>query len=147
MPYSFRPRRTHLGRIPQGVDLLKGISQVLFELDVTSGSVNIIGAVRKAMFGYYDQEEQKYVTLSHDEEAEILSCTGNVTLKDGKPFGHLHIMLSDTDGKAMGGHLLEGTEVYVAEYIVEEWDGPPLIRELDPETGLYLFPADPRRSL
>jgi len=131
-----------MGRLPQGADLLQGISQILFEWNITSGTIHIIGAVHKAMFGYYDQQDRKYVTLSMDEEAEILSCTGNITLKEGKPFAHLHIMLADAEGKAFGGHLLEGTEVFVAEYLIEEWDGAPLIREQDPATGLYLFPAD-----
>ncbi len=38
---------------------------------------------------------------------------------DGEPFIHAHIIITDSEGRAYGGHLAEGSEIYVAETIIQ----------------------------
>ena len=45
------------------------------------------------------------VTL--DEQVELLSLIGDVTLKDGEPLVHAHAVIGKKDGTAHGGHLLK----------------------------------------
>ena len=91
--------------VKHGDDLLKTISAACLENDIKSGFITVIGALQKAKFGYYSQKEKKYQENSIEEPLEIISGLGNVSVKDGKPFVHLHISLADNKGNVFGGHL------------------------------------------
>jgi predicted DNA-binding protein with PD1-like motif len=44
------------------------------------------------------------------------------------------------DGNVFGGHLMNGTEIFAAEFYIEELFGQDLVREEnDPQTGLPLW--------
>ena len=64
---------------------------------------------------YFDQEKKEYVHHNFPGGYEVLSGIGNISLLDGEPFVHVHITLADKEGKAMGGHLDEGTKVWLIE--------------------------------
>ena len=66
-------------------------------------------------------------------------CMGNISLKDGEVFVHAHITLADHEGKCHGGHLMPDTNIFAAEYYVQELVGEKLERKHDPETGLSLW--------
>lgn len=70
---------------------------------------------------------------------EISGGTGNVSLKDGKPFVHIHVTGSDSEGKSVGGHLMDGTRVYMIEAYFRVLEGPAPVRELDAEVGLPVW--------
>jgi len=74
-----------------------------------------------------------------NRKLEIASCTGNISIKDGETFVHLHIVLAGRDGKAFGGHLMPGTRVFAAEYFIMDLAGKKLHRVKDPYTGLPLW--------
>jgi hypothetical protein len=102
-----------------------------------------IGAVQKATIAYYDQKQIKYRDIMLNEPMEIVSLHGNVSLKDGKPFVHAHVVLGDEKGNVRGGHLLPGgTPVFACELTIDEFDGPELVREFDEITGLALWPKE-----
>jgi len=104
------------------------------------GKIEIIGAVSSLKVGYYNQDEKQYTTaLEITKKLEINACIGNISIKDGKPFAHLHITCSDHDGNTVGGHLMPGAVVFAAEAIITECQGDELIRQTDAETGLPLW--------
>ena len=70
---------------------------------------------------------------------EIISCFGNATLRDGKPFVHVHVVLSDCEGKTFSGHLLPGTTLFACEVFIDEFEGEALDRSYDELTGLHLW--------
>jgi uncharacterized protein len=130
-----------MGRLAKGDDLLGALTNICQELSITLGEVKAIGAVSKARVGYYHQDSRQYEWLDLDRHMEILSLEGNISLKDGKPFVHAHVILSDGDGRAYGGHLAEGAIVFAAEFIIQELRSDrSLIRQMDEETGLFLWP-------
>jgi len=49
-------------------------------------------------------------------------------------------ILSDSQGRVSGGELL-AAEVFVVEVCIQQVKGPPLVRQPDPETGLWLWPV------
>ncbi|HNV23772.1 MAG TPA: DUF296 domain-containing protein, partial [Candidatus Omnitrophota bacterium] len=88
----------------------------------------------------YKQQEQQYVEcVSLEKKLEIVSCLGNISLKENKPFVHAHITLADLKGQCYGGHLMPGTIIFAAEYYIKELTGLELQRGLDQETGLSLW--------
>jgi len=89
--------------------------------------------------GSYDQNQQVYVTFKKKEPLEIVHCTGNVSLKDGRVSVHAHAVLADMNGQTIGGHIFSGTVVYAGEIYIQELLGKPLEREYDDTTGLSLW--------
>ncbi len=131
--------RVFMGRLPFRGDLLESVEELAREANVTCGRVEIIGAVEQAVVSYYHQEEQKYQDLHYDQHLEILSCVGNISLKDGEPKAHLHITLADSQGQTWGGHLQKGTVIFAGEIVLQEIQGPELHRGFDKNTGLPLW--------
>jgi predicted DNA-binding protein with PD1-like motif len=70
---------------------------------------------------------------------EIVNVHGNVSIRDGEPFVHAHILLGDPQGKVFGGHLLQGTKLFACELFIDELSGPALERRHDARTGLFLW--------
>lgn len=132
-------REIFMGKLKCGSDLLEELTQFCSEKNIVLGRVEAIGAVQGANIGFYNQESRTYEFKALDSELEITNLTGNISLKDGKPFVHAHVTLADEEGKCFGGHLAAGTKVFACEFIVHAFDGPSLERELDEETGLPLW--------
>lgn len=141
---TFKPQTIHMGRLEKGADIINSLETYCAERGIQAGWVNLLGALDKATLSYYDQREHKYYHRPLYGEYEIVSCSGNISLKDGKPFAHLHIVLGDTEYNTVGGHLWPGTvSVFAAEFVIFEVENPagetPLTRCADVETGLALW--------
>jgi len=129
-----------VARLPQGSDLLEGIHELAEKEDIKAATLELIGAVQKAVLSYYDQVKKQYGTIVLAKPMEIASGMGNISLKDGKPFAHVHLTLADDEGKCFGGHLAQGTQVFMAEVVIREIQTEPLLeRKPDPKTGLALW--------
>ena len=132
-------KQTLIGKLSHDADLLEELQSVCVEKGITLGRVSAIGAVKKARVGFYDQDAREYRFLELNKELEIASLIGNISMRDGKPMVHAHIILSDSDGNALGGHLAEGTIVFACEFVIDIYDGPQYLREHDEITGLPLW--------
>ncbi len=132
-------KRTFIGQLPTGADLYESISKICIEEDIKVGKVTALGAVSQAAVAYYNQKKKRYKPVKFKKHLEILNCTGNVSLKDGKPFVHVHATFADNKGKVFGGHLTPGTIVFACEVTIDEYDGTTLTRKLDKKTGLNLW--------
>ncbi len=152
-PVTVARGRTLIGRLKKGDDLLGALTRLCTEANIRLGKIQAIGAVSKAVVGFYLQEAREYVSLDYNYHQEIISLQGNVSIKDGQPFIHAHLALSDGQGKLYGGHLMEGTLVFSCEYIIneyipemadvkEDWQDQTFTRTLDDETGLFLWPKE-----
>jgi predicted DNA-binding protein with PD1-like motif len=138
MQGNYTVKGLHMGRLPKGSDLLLGLTDLVKERGITVGFLYAIGALESARFAYYLQDSKGYETICVDKALEILCLIGNISQKEGEPFVHAHITLSDEE-KVWGGHLVEGCKVFALEYQILELEGPTLNRVFDSETGLYLW--------
>lgn len=134
-----RPRECIMGKLTHGCDLLEELNRIAKELSVRLGRVEAIGAVQKASIGFYNQETRTYRFESFAKPLEITKLAGNISLKEGVPFVHAHVTLSDETGRCVGGHLAPGTIVFACEFLIEVYDGPAFKREPDETTGLPLW--------
>lgn len=135
---NFNIKRVLQGRLFMGEEIVSSITKLLKENSITSGLISGIGAVKRAKIGYYDQSKKAYISQEVNEPMEILSLKGNISIKDGEPFPHLHIVLSKEDLTCIGGHLYEA-EVFAFEFEIIEFEGSPFQREFDENTGLFLW--------
>ncbi len=138
---QFEQGRSFMAKLNHQGDLLEELNKICHEENIKTGSINVIGAVSSLKLGFFDQEKKEYVltTYAYDEAMEIVSCSGNISLKDSKPFCHVHIVASDKKGRCIGGHLVQGTSIYAGEAFVQELLGEDLERELDETTKLSLW--------
>ncbi len=87
-----------------------------------------VGSLRKARLRMADE---KVVTV-FEEKFEIVSLVGTLC-QNGV---HLHISLSNTEGKTIGGHLKDGCIVHTtAEIAIGELEEITFSREFDEQTG------------
>jgi predicted DNA-binding protein with PD1-like motif len=99
--------------------LLEEISNICLKQNIQMGWFEALGAVKRARLAFYHQETHEYEFFVIDQPLEITKLAGDVSLKDGHPFIHAHITLSDKSGKAYGGHLAPGTVIFACEFKLE----------------------------
>jgi uncharacterized protein len=136
---EYRLKRTIIGQLPYGTDLLDGLTQFVQRKNIHCGRIYALGATTHAIVAYYDQSEKKYNSMEFPDGMEILNLHGNISIRDGKPFVHAHIVLGDRQGKTFGGHLMPGTKLWACELFIDEFEGEVLTRGLDETTGLFLW--------
>jgi predicted DNA-binding protein with PD1-like motif len=125
-------------RLEPDSDLVQSIAELARSKGIEAGSLTAIGAFKRARLAYFDQKDNKYREIAIDSPHEMASCTGNISLKDGEPFVHAHVVLADEMGNTKAGHLVGGT-VFAAEVHVHQLRGPGLERQYDKTTGLSLW--------
>jgi predicted DNA-binding protein with PD1-like motif len=135
---DFELKKSYIINVEHDLDLIQFITELAEKANITNATFTGIGALKRATLGAYDQERHNYVKIEVETPHEIACCTGNISLKDGKPFVHAHAVLSDEKGNVKAGHLFKGV-VFAAEVLVQEFDGPRLERKFDELTGLSLW--------
>lgn len=128
-----------LVRLPKGADLLESITRAFQDRSIKKGALNLVGAVDKAVIGYYDSHSREYKNQELPGLLEIVACMGNVSEKDGETFVHAHIVLGRPDFSCAGGHLMPGTIIFAAELYGYPVPGTVPVREFDEPTGLALW--------
>ncbi|HUQ34512.1 MAG TPA: PPC domain-containing DNA-binding protein [Pyrinomonadaceae bacterium] len=110
-------------------DLRKQLEVFSRERKLRAGLIlTAVGSLQKVSLRLADQKE----ATRFEGKYEIVSLVGTLS-PDGV---HLHISLSDSTGKTIGGHLVEGCEIYTtAEIVIAEARGLLFTREQDAETG------------
>jgi len=135
--------RVFIGRFPHQADLLEALTEICVKENIRLGMLTVLGALEMARLAYYNQNTHKYIeSLRLDERMEIVSCHGNISLKDTAPFIHAHVVLANDKGQAFGGHLITGCTLFAGEYYIQELTGAEVQRDLDDQTGLSLWPLE-----
>ena len=103
-----------------------------------------IGALSDVTLGFFDWQTKDYARIEMNEQVEVLSLLGDVTLDDGEPRIHAHIVVGRADGSAHGGHLLEAHVRPTLEIVLIET--PSLLRRThDAASGLALINLEASR--
>ena len=140
---TYRPGPVRLLRIPTGEDLLGHLEEYVAVNNIEAAWLSYLGAVQTAALRYYDQDEREYCDFHIHQHLEVLSGMGNVSLLDGEPFIHTHAVFADAAGRAFGGHVNHGCEVWAIEVKIEEFEGEAPVRRFDEGTGLSLWDDHP----
>ena len=127
-----------LVRVKYDSEIINYVTELAKNSGIMTATFTAIGALKSAKLGFYDQEKHVYLETSLLAPHEIASCVGNISIKDGEPFVHAHVVLADHDGNTKAGHLLEG-KVFAAEVHLTELTGEKLVRQNDAVTGLSLW--------
>ena len=117
---------------------MKGLLAFARKHGLGAGHLTGIGAISRAVIGYFDPLTKTYLRHQEIGQAEVLSLTGNLALHDNKPFFHVHVALGERDGSSRGGHLFAATVRPTVELVLTAYP-TPVRRKTDPETGLPLL--------
>ena len=119
----------HSLRLSPGQDLKVELTRYLKEHKIGAlAVVTCVGSLTEAHLRFANKKEGSRLTGPF----EIVSLEGC-----GGPDGwHLHLSVSDGEGRTLGGHLLKGSLVYTtAELVLVELEGTIFRRVHDPATG------------
>ncbi len=108
------------------------------EHQVKSAGLTAIGAFERVSLGYYQIEKQEYATAEFEEQLEVVSFIGDISMKDGDPLVHVHVALGRPDFTLIGGHLMSGMVRPTLEIMMTETP-TALERKYDPASGLSLI--------
>lgn len=121
-----------------GDDVLPLLQHFCESERIESASISGIGGFRGATLAFYDMEVKRYEPIAVDEQVEVLSFLGNVTLYQGKPRIHVHCIVGHRDGHTTGGHLLGAVVRPTLELLIDEL--PSVLHRTDrPEAGIPLI--------
>ena len=98
-------------RLKPGEDLFDSVQAFAMEQHVEAGCIlSGVGSLRHATLRLADRE----YSSEYQGPFEIVSVTGTVSIHGS----HLHISISDKDGKTIGGHFESGCRIYTTAEIV-----------------------------
>ena len=135
-------------RLAPGTDLLKEIQAACERYQIHNGVViSAIGSLKQVRFCDVEALPEKKCgygygrILALDETIELTGAGGVICSDaEGNINLHIHICMSDKNGKAYGGHLVEGTEVLMtADIVLGEIEGISMLREYNEDMDVYLL--------
>ncbi|TSC87260.1 MAG: polA operon protein (DNA-binding protein) [Parcubacteria group bacterium Gr01-1014_8] len=135
-------RGQYVLRLIKDEDVLLTLEDFCARKGILSGSFRAIGAVKEAKIGYYDLASKKYGSKVYLDEMEVASMTGNVAQVDGKPFIHVHAVLSGmkpgSENQPVAGHVFEAIVAVTLEVQLTAFN-ENISREFDDDIGLKLL--------
>lgn len=125
-------------RLSPGQDLFDSIQAFAMEQHVEAGCIlSGVGSLRRAVLRLADREQNS----DYQGPFEIVSITGTISLHGS----HLHISISDSEGKTIGGHFESGCKIYTtAEIVIAVFGDVVYKREFAADSGyeeLSVYPA------
>jgi predicted DNA-binding protein with PD1-like motif len=120
--------KTHAFRLKPGTDLKKEIEGYVKQHHIKAAWIGTcVGSLTEYSIRFANQPDGSKGT----GHFEIVSLVGTLSSNGS----HIHISLSDSTGKTIGGHLLDSNIVYTtAEIIIQEDDDFVFTREKDDTT-------------
>ena len=116
-------------RLTPGQDLFDSIQAFVMKKQVQAGCVlSGVGSLRHATLRLANREYNS----EYEGPFEIVSITGTVSVHGS----HLHISISDGDGRTLGGHFESGCKIYTtAEIVIAGFNDVVYKRELAADSG------------
>ncbi len=127
-PMSASNTTSYAFRLKPGQDLKQEIQKLVAEKQIKAGWISTcVGSLTNYNIRFANQPEG----AQDSGHFEIVSLTGTVSVNGS----HIHISISDSTGKTIGGHLMDGCKIYTtAEIVIGSSDSFTFKREKDGTT-------------
>ncbi|MBD2003170.1 MULTISPECIES: PPC domain-containing DNA-binding protein [Cyanophyceae] len=127
-------------RLKPNQDLRKSLKEFTVQQEIKAGFIlTAIGSLKLATIRFANQNDSTVL----NDKFEILSLNGTLATTGI----HLHIAISDKQGKTIGGHLDNGCIIYTtAEIVIGESENFTFLRTLDEQTGYQELEILPNTS-
>ena len=129
-------------RLTPGQDLFDSVQAFVMEKHIQAGCVlSGVGSLRHATLRLADRDYNS----EYEGPFEIVSITGTLSVHGS----HLHISISDGDGRTLGGHFESGCKIYTtAEIVIAVFPDVIFKREVAADSGyeeLAIYPTGATR--
>jgi predicted DNA-binding protein with PD1-like motif len=140
LPTHTSATRAHALRLRPGDDLRDALLSYTAAHQLKAGAIlTCVGSLTVATLRLANQEGP----TEYRGHFEIVSLVGTLSSTGGS---HLHLSVSDSTGRTLGGHLLAGCRVYTtAEIVLAELPELEFVRETDPTFGYKELIVKPRK--
>jgi len=105
---------------------------------VVTARVEAIGGVEELCLAYFNRDTRRYEEHDFKEFLEVTGILGNITLKDGKPFLHIHGTFGRKDLSALAGHVMTAKVFPLLEVVITSTKNRAL-RRFDDQLGLNVI--------
>ncbi|HEV9037978.1 MAG TPA: PPC domain-containing DNA-binding protein [Puia sp.] len=132
------PEKTYAVILQYGEEAMEQLKKFATKEKLFACRFTAIGAFSSADVGFFDFAIKDYQRIRIEEQTEVLSLVGDISLYQDKPKVHAHVVLGKRDGTAHGGHLLTGIVNPTLEIILTEspvW----MQRTVDEKSGIPLI--------
>ena len=108
--------KTFTIRLKPAEDLLSSLESFVNKKEIEAGCIlTCVGSLTTAVLRLANQGH----LTTYEGHFEIVSLVGTISVNGS----HLHISISDEQGKTIGGHLWEGCKIYTtAEIVIADFD-------------------------
>jgi len=121
-----------------GARVPDGILAIAKKEKIATGRVEAIGGVEELDLAYFNHEAKRYEEHRFQEFLEVTGMLGNLTLKDGKPFLHVHGTFGRKDLSTLAGHVMTAKVFPLLEVVITPTKNRAL-RRFDDELGLNVI--------
>jgi hypothetical protein len=133
------PMQVYALRLGPGEDLRAALQKFTAEKKLDAACiVTCVGSLQKTTLRLANQDHH----TTFEGKREIVSLVGTLAVTGS----HLHLSVSDSTGVTLGGHLVEGCQVYTtAEIVIGILPAYRFTREPDPQSGygeLRVYPKN-----
>ena len=97
-----RGERTFVVVFDKEDEVIEGLTDFAGRHRLRASHLTAIGALSSAVVGYFDPTAREYRKIPVDEQVEVLSLLGVITLDGEKPKVHAHIVVGRADGEHPG---------------------------------------------
>ncbi|HEV7856016.1 MAG TPA: PPC domain-containing DNA-binding protein [Herminiimonas sp.] len=130
--------KTYALILETGEEAVSQLQRYAQENKLSASRFTAIGAFSSVTLGYFNWEKKEYEKIAVNEQVEVLSLIGDISVQDGEPKTHIHVVVGKRDGSAHGGHLLHAYVRPTLEVILSE--APAYLRRsFDPDSGIALI--------
>jgi len=134
------PPIIHAFRLKPGQDLQQSIDSFVKAKNIQAGWIaTCVGSITEYTIRFANQE-RGYSDKGH---FEIVSLVGALSVNGS----HIHISISDSTGKTIGGHLMAGCKIYTtAEIVINESKDLVFLRQEDGTTPWKELQVEPAKK-
>jgi predicted DNA-binding protein with PD1-like motif len=120
-------------RLHDGDNVKEAIEAFVSDQELSSATViSAVGSLQNVRMRMSGAQPDRQDIRDLNGPFEIVSLIGNL----GPGRTHLHIAVSDSEGRVLGGHLKEGSKVHTTvELVVATQPDLEFSEEADPDTG------------
>ena len=129
MQITRKPMKTISLRLKPGTDIRKRLEALAKEKSISAAVIlGAVGSLTQVCLRFAGQEHHTLIVGRH----EILTLSGMLSIEGV----HLHMSVSDAQGRCIGGHVVYGCEVYTTlEMAIALLPQTQFRRTFDPDTG------------
>jgi predicted DNA-binding protein with PD1-like motif len=121
MTYQEKTTAAHVFevRFVAGDEILSGLYDLVAKHGITAGHITGIGGLAPgALLGWGSPDGHGFKKIEIADKTEMVSLLGDISVRNGQPYVHVHVIVASADGSTKGGHLLEARVAPVAEVTV-----------------------------